>query len=271
MQPDSTARRPGRLATGLLCTCLTALAATGCGAGSSDPHEPRPSATGERISLPGEASSPIQTVVPVTLTPAPRPTGPLPPDAGCVTAACHAALSRARYVHGAVSPGDCFVCHEPDEGGHVYPLLRPGNDGCTFCHAVTGNRTHQHAANDAPGCTACHRPHTSNTKFLLTAPTVEMLCAQCHVAEHKPHAHGPFAAGECLACHQPHESNHEMLLRGGNGADHCFLCHTETSHALADAPYVHAPATERCTDCHDPHAADHEHALKRPIEQLCFS
>jgi predicted CXXCH cytochrome family protein len=272
VQPDSTARRPGRLTSHVLCACLTALAATGCGAGSSDSGGQPPSGTAEPVAASGAVQGPSPAdVAPVALTPAPRPTGPLPPDAGCVTAECHAPLSTARYVHGAVSPGDCFVCHEPDEGGHVYPLSRPGNDGCTFCHAVTGNRTHGHAANDAPGCTACHRPHTSDTKFLLTAPTVEMLCAQCHVAEHKPHAHGPFAAGECLACHQPHESNFEKLLRGGEGPDHCAMCHAETALALANAPFRHEPAVTGCTGCHDPHASDYRHTLRHSTEQICFS
>jgi predicted CXXCH cytochrome family protein len=268
----TASQRQSVFVAALLYTGLTVLTVTGCGAGGTDHDNAGSSASAEPISEPLKSDGPIQAaVVPVALTPAPRPTGPLPPDAGCVTAECHATISAARFVHGAVSPGDCTICHEPDQGGHVYPLTRPGNAGCTFCHAVTGNRIHQHAANEAPGCTACHQPHTSNAKFLLTAPTVELLCAQCHVTERQTHAHGPFAAGECLACHRPHESNHEKLLRGGDGPDHCALCHAETALALANAPFVHEPAAEGCTGCHDPHASEFGHALRQPIDQTCFA
>ncbi|MHC4767177.1 MAG: cytochrome c3 family protein [Planctomycetota bacterium] len=255
-----------------LCTVLAVGAISGCGASGTDHNDADPPASSEPISEPLNSDGPNQAVVvPVAMTPAPRPTGPLPPDAGCVTAECHATVSTARFVHGAVSPGDCTVCHEPDQGGHVYPLTRPGNAGCTFCHAVTENRIHQHAAIDAPGCTACHRPHTSDTKFLLTAPTVELLCAQCHITERRTKPHGPFAAGECLACHRPHESNHEKLLRAGSGPDHCSMCHAETALALANAPFVHEPAAESCTGCHDPHASEYGGALRQPIDETCFA
>jgi predicted CXXCH cytochrome family protein len=268
----TASQRQSDFAAAFLCTGLTVLAVTGCGAGGTDHNDAGPSASAEPVPEALNSDGPNQAgVVPVAMTPAPRPTGPLTPDAGCVTAECHATLSTARYVHGAVSPGDCTVCHEPDLGGHVYPLTRPGNEGCTFCHAVNGNRIHQHAAMDAPGCTACHQPHTSDTKFLLTAPTVELLCARCHVTERRTHPHGPFAAGECLACHRPHESNHEKLLRAGSGPDHCSMCHAETALALANAPFVHEPAVEACTGCHDPHASEYGHALKQPIDETCFS
>ncbi|MHC4107206.1 MAG: cytochrome c3 family protein [Planctomycetota bacterium] len=259
----------------MLRLCLAALAAAGCGHDGSEParelapapaESTVPAADGDLSADPGP-----MTVVAAILTPAPRPTGPLPADAGCITSACHTAYLAARYIHGAVSTGDCTVCHEADQGDHTYPLKRDGNEGCTFCHATTGNRMFQHAATEAPHCTACHQPHVSDTKFLLTAPTVQALCFQCHIAEPKAYPHGPFASGECIACHQAHESNNERLLRGGEGPAHCALCHAETMSALANAPHVHAPAAEGCTTCHDPHTSDFEHALKQSIEQTCFS
>jgi predicted CXXCH cytochrome family protein len=277
-QCDFPARPTRRRAVGLpgaeAAIAIAFIIVGGCGGGSTGDHEPAAN-TAEVTAHSGGSGEPAGPhqggVLPIALSPAPRPTGPLPPGAGCVTAECHATLSTARYVHGAVSAGACTTCHEPDAGGHVYPLTRPGNAGCTFCHDVSGSRIHQHEALDAPGCTACHDPHISRTKFLLTAPTVELLCAQCHVTERRTHPHGPFAAGECLACHRPHESNHENLLRAGGGPDHCAMCHAETTLALANAPFVHDPASESCTICHDPHASDFAYALKRPIDETCFS
>jgi predicted CXXCH cytochrome family protein len=202
--------------------------------------------------------------------PAPRPTGPLPEGAGCITEACHAPFERAPHIHGAVAAGDCGVCHLPDQGNHTYPLAREGNDTCTFCHATGGHRAYQHAAMEI-GCTTCHQPHVSDVKFLLTAPNVREVCLQCHLPDDDPYPHGPFADGECTACHRPHESDYRKLLRGGEGNEHCFTCHAEMAHALDTAPHIHDPALGACVDCHDPHASAHEYALWDSIEETCYA
>ncbi len=226
-------------------------------------------------SKPGDEEQPpaveTQAAPAVQIEPAPRPIGPLAEGVSCMTAECHASYAAAPFSHVAVNASDCFVCHEQDVGGHVYPLKREGSELCTDCHAVSGKRSHQHDALQAPGCIACHDPHVGQTQFLLTAASTRELCLGCHVMPQGEHPHGPYAAGECTACHEPHESNFDHLLRGGEGAEHCFMCHEETRLALDRAPHVHAPAQQACTNCHDPHTSDAPHALQMPLDELCFS
>ncbi|MHC4413753.1 MAG: cytochrome c3 family protein [Planctomycetota bacterium] len=256
------------LAAGLCLVLLAAAAGCENDVSAGDPNGL--DTTGESTIRPA-AGQPADPNSAPAMKPAPRPTGPLPPEAGCITAECHAAMATARYVHGAISFGDCTVCHQEDRGDHTYPLKRQGNASCTFCHASRGNRLHEHAAMEAPGCIACHRPHVSDTKFLLTARSVEALCVTCHVTDQRARGHEPFATGECTTCHLPHESDYEHLLRGGDGPDHCYMCHAETKYVLLNATHVHAPAGADCTICHSPHASEHEHALRQSIEQTCFS
>jgi predicted CXXCH cytochrome family protein len=258
----SRRRRPAR---STLPALLALLAAGGCEHATPGDETADPTIPVETVAI--ETSPPPP---PAATPPAPRPREPVDPAAGCVTAECHASFESARRVHGAVSTGDCFVCHGPEEPTHVFPLLRPGPEGCTFCHSVRGNHRYEHAANEV-GCTACHDPHVSDTKFLLPTDSVESLCATCHVTERLAVNHAPFAEGECLACHEPHESNHAGLLRGGEGPEHCFMCHAETRHVMQNASFLHAPAAEGCTSCHSPHATDHEHVLHESIEQTCFA
>ncbi len=246
--------------------CLFLLAAVTAGCGGGDPPRGEGAGSVEEPIAIGEPS-----VTTIAARPAPRPTGPLAPGAGCITAECHAGYATARQVHFAIGDGECVLCHEPDQGDHTFPLTRPGNTTCTFCHAVAGNLFYQHAAVEVQGCTACHDPHASDSKFLLTSPSMEILCYGCHVKFLGANRHGPFAAGECSACHRAHESSFASLLRGGDGPDHCFMCHAETRLAIDNATYVHEPAGDGCTVCHDPHASDYEYALRQPIEKTCFT
>ena len=249
-----------------LCT-FALLLMSGCGGGESDNTG---SGTAEGTA-PGEREI-ARTVPeePTPVPPAPKPTGPLPPEAGCVTAECHATLATARQIHGAVSTGDCTVCHEQDSGGHIYPLKRQGEETCTFCHAVSGTRMHQHAAMEVGECTICHDPHVSDVKFLLTAESVQAVCEQCHYTDKLAHGHEPYLAGECTTCHEPHESNFSRLLRGGEGPAHCYMCHVETEQAITNASHVHEPTAD-CISCHSPHASDYLHSLHRPADETCFS
>ncbi|MDY7107329.1 MAG: cytochrome c3 family protein [Planctomycetota bacterium] len=254
-----------RVTAAALCA-VAFLIAGGCGNGASADDADGGDAGASANARGGEANPAIGAAA--LTQPAPRPTGPLPEGAACITDACHALFERAPHIHGAVAAGDCGVCHEPDQGGHIYPLRREGNRTCTFCHATGGHRMHRHAALEI-GCAACHKPHVSEVKFLLTEPTVRGVCLQCHLPDDDPFPHGPFADGECTACHRPHESDHQKLLRGGEGNEHCFTCHAEMAHALETAPYVHDPAFGPCVDCHDPHASAHEYALWDSIEGTC--
>lgn len=219
-----------------------------------------------------DAPRPATTApAPKAVTPAPKPTGPLAANTTCVTTACHTRYQQSAMVHQPVAVGACFTCHQPDEGGHHYPLARTGNATCTFCHAVAGTKVVQHQVITQQGCTACHDPHAARTKFLLLADSVGATCAKCHVTPMKKHAHEPFAAGQCTVCHQPHQSEYAGLLRNGTGSNHCFSCHADKQKALAELPHVHKASLENCTNCHGPHATDFPHQLKKSANDTCLT
>jgi predicted CXXCH cytochrome family protein len=232
----------------------------GCGGGNDDPTPPDPDRHASNTN-----DAPVVTPVAVK-----KPTQPLEPGASCITEACHAYMGSASSIHPQIELDDCTVCHEPDQGGHVYPLREPGSALCMQCHSVTGNAVYQHMGSMGADCTACHEPHASNTAFQLRAMSVRDLCNTCHVQAGAAVEHEPFAAGACMSCHEPHESNHAGLLRGGEGPAHCFMCHEETRKAIDEAPFVHEPMRDRCSTCHDPHATDNAHLLHQRIEKNCF-
>ncbi|MHC5113341.1 MAG: cytochrome c3 family protein [Planctomycetota bacterium] len=207
-----------------------------------------------------------------SLPPAPRPIEPLPPDASCTTTECHATFETSRSVHGVLRTGRrCLNCHEPDQGGHVYPVRRPGNAGCVFCHeTMIEQRIHQHGATEV-ACLACHDPHASDHRSLVRTDSIATLCAQCHPAEGHSVAHAPVANGECVSCHDPHESDFPALLRGGAGNEHCARCHETVLDGLAAAEFVHPPARQDCLACHQAHGSEHPHLLNESIEDACFA
>jgi predicted CXXCH cytochrome family protein len=261
LPPEPVAARPPISIGTWTLVVLAAAALAGCG-------EPEPEA--DHAPAVNVLAQPAARAV--VEPPAPRPTEPLAPGTSCVSGGCHSTFATAPFVHGVVrSSPSCSVCHEDDQGGHVYPVRRPGSAGCTFCHdTVIGQRVHQHAATDVD-CLTCHDPHTSEHRSLLLADSTASLCATCHPAGAASVPHAPFASGECAACHEPHESDFPGLLRGGEGPAHCDLCHEATSDAIDEAQWVHEPARQDCLICHQPHGSDHRGALAQPIEQNCFS
>jgi predicted CXXCH cytochrome family protein len=270
----ASARRSWGSLVLIACSLLLICAAIGC-------HKDERTGDASNPSTKPDAASPehydpdvarqIKTVTFVpAATPAPKPTGPLPVNTSCVTAACHAKLATAKQIHSPVAAAACDACHGADVGGHKYPLKRTGNATCTFCHAVAGTMTVQHKALDQ-GCVTCHSPHASNTKFLLKTDTIEQLCATCHNVPLKQFAHEPFAKGQCTICHQPHQAQNAMLLRNGEGSRSCFACHADTEERMALATSVHKPAAQNCMNCHSPHATEFPHQLKKPLDQSCFS
>lgn len=202
--------------------------------------------------------------------PAPRPDEPLPYEAACITPECHASFRTRAHPHGPVGNDDCQICHEPDVGGHVYPLTREGDDLCLYCHSASARHTHTHAALESVGCIGCHDPHASSTNYLLKAASVQALCLQCHTMPEGLYTHGPVEAGECVACHAPHGADNARLLRGGEGPGHCFQCHTEIERQMAAADHGHEPAAADCLTCHQPHAADHQPLLKTAVADGCM-
>lgn len=243
----------------LIATGLIAMTLLGCGRESPTPPE-------AEHAVPVVATQPATTPVA-----APKPTGPLPPDASCITSTCHADYTAMARVHGPVTAGACDACHQPDQGMHVYPLKRSGNALCTYCHPVAGTQTHQHPAVERDGCLACHNPHASRTDYLLTADNTEQLCNRCHVMDHERHDHEPFAKGECTACHQPHQADNPRLLRGGDVPNHCMLCHKNVGDAMAKASLKHPPAVDGCLNCHQPHGAAEPKLLAKPLRDGCLA
>ncbi|OQB81826.1 MAG: cytochrome c nitrite reductase pentaheme subunit [Planctomycetes bacterium ADurb.Bin126] len=248
---------------------MAALLSGGC-----DRRKPpaRPAAATAPGAVPDQYLAPAApaTTQPLIKPQAPRPAGPLPEGAACVTPECHARLSVARQIHQPVAAGACDACHQHDTGGHRYPLKRSAQTLCTFCHAVDATALHRHAALEE-GCTVCHNPHVSTAKYLLKRDTVEQVCTLCHLVPLKKFAHGPVVQGECTLCHQPHQSDHAMLLRGGEGRTFCYQCHQDVHQAVETASNVHKPLREGpCSACHDAHTSDQPRLLSRPLNPQCL-
>jgi len=207
----------------------------------------------------------------IVAIPDPKPTGQLEDDVSCVTSKCHATFATATRIHGPVAMNNCLACHEGDQGAHIYPLKRLGDETCTFCHTVTGTAAHEHQAIANNGCVTCHDPHASNSKFLLTADNVEQLCQRCHNIPWQKHVHQPFASGQCSLCHQPHESNFKSLLRGNDEPEQCFGCHADMKAVMVSSLKVHKPAAEKCSTCHNPHTSEFPFELHATINDTCLS
>jgi predicted CXXCH cytochrome family protein len=252
------------IAVAVMAVGLSALAC--CERAPSDSEDSSASANEDHA-----RASPGQPVRFVAAEPAPRPTDPLPPDASCVTAACHAGFAVAEQVHSPVGLGRCEACHQPDTGNHTFPLKRPGNQTCTFCHDLNETGTHIHEPMEEEfGCIVCHDPHAAPGKFLLPSNRVSQLCADCHELPLKRFVHNPVAEGHCTLCHQPHRADNALLLRGGRGVDHCVTCHGDMIGRLAEATYRHTP-TSNCSGCHDAHTSSHAYLLEQTVRDNCAS
>jgi predicted CXXCH cytochrome family protein len=252
-----------------LCAVALLWLIVGCDRGTEEPARPTTEPTGKSTEHYDDIAKVKRVSFPV-VPQAPKPTAPLPKNASCVTAECHADYTRAPQIHSPVAQFACDACHDADTGGHKYPLKRDASQTCTFCHAVSGTQSHQHKALEQ-GCISCHEPHTSKTKFLLKADNVEQLCSRCHNVPLKKFAHEPFLKGECTLCHSPHQSENAKLLRGGEGSAECFTCHEGLKTVMASATHVHQPAMKDCNSCHDPHSTDNIKQLRAPIEQNCYN
>jgi len=207
----------------------------------------------------GHANPPvavIEEVPPGPVEPAPRPTSPVAFSEGCVTAACHAGLPEANDVHRPVAEDHCEVCHAPDTGGHVYPVLGDSSAMCGSCHSTGGGRTVRHEAMSEGGCLACHDPHGSTGEFLLAGGTELQTGTACHPATRGAHVHEPYRADGCGVCHDPHGSDVPRLLRAGGGDALCAGCHVETVAAMEGRERSHLEIEGSCLACHAPHATE---------------
>jgi predicted CXXCH cytochrome family protein len=182
---------------------------------------------------------------------------------GCVSAACHATLLKAKNVHPAAE--SCESCHEsvatphPQKGTKTFKLTEEPPALCFACHGDIQDllkKKDVHPAMDA-GCTACHDPHGAAYPKLL-AEEGSKLCFQCHDAigskvEKGPTVHAAVKEGKgCINCHDAHGADGAHLLPGPQEAT-CLGCHRTV--VTKNMTVRHGPIQQgQCTPCHDPHA-----------------
>ncbi|USN99275.1 MAG: cytochrome c3 family protein [Phycisphaeraceae bacterium] len=202
--------------------------------------------------------------------PAPRPATVVTFAQGCATSECHASFRPGPGVHGPVAEGACDACHEPDTGGHVFPVPGRTQENCTECHEVGATYEYQHTAMADDGCLACHDPHVSSAPGLLTRGTIEATCGECHPTTGGAVRHQPYAAGECISCHDQHAEDNPMLLHAGGGGNLCGLCHGEAVELMRGAGPSHGELAEGCAQCHSAHASNWPGLLNEDSADQCL-
>jgi len=205
------------------------------------------------------------------LPPAARPTRVITFSEGCMTAECHTNRLNAPVAHQSVQQGSCNECHQPDAGGHVFPLIGSKSDLCGKCHQIGANHPVQHKAMTDDGCLACHGPHGGNTFALLVDKSSKQTCANCHTPATGPVPHEPYANDRCEVCHDVHGSSTRQLLTAGNVSDSCRPCHNSEVQSLESKVYSHREVKGGCVGCHSPHAADVKGLLSAPVKDSCMA
>ena len=181
--------------------------------------------------------------------------GAAPVDEPCRK--CHAALSKGKSVHPALSLG-CDSCHAAllatevphrTPKGVVKGLFATEPKLCYRCHAKAPFEKKVVHPALGMGCTVCHNPHASDTASLLTAP-VGKLCVTCHEDQASgKHVLASISPGDdhplrgktnplspkqelsCISCHNPHASDQQRLFvkNAAGPANLCRLCHKKIS------------------------------------------
>jgi predicted CXXCH cytochrome family protein len=192
------------------------------------------------------------------------------PAPSCQSAGCHAAIGKAKWVHGPVGIGACEVCHvvgPNDRPGkkHDLKLAAAGAALCFSCHQekeAMRKEAFVHGPVAAEECTPCHDPHQSEHKFQLKRAGAD-LCFSCHSRDMiaKQNVHGPVKGGNCGACHVPHGSRNKFLL-AKERPGLCTDCHAKIGDLIKNSKNVHGPVQEGdCNACHDAHASDNPRRL----------
>lgn len=212
--------------------------------------------------LPSPPAQPVE--------PAPRPVEVVSFAQGCTTPECHASYAEYPRIHAPVAQHACDSCHQPDTGGHVYPIAPGGNEVCLACHDLGPTGRVQHLALTEDGCLACHSPHASNQPALLVGDAMAETCGGCHTMSAGRFRHEPYDDGLCIACHEPHSGENRLLLRGADDADHCGLCHASTVVEMAGSPHGHDRIDGACLNCHAAHASDYSGLLTSHSGDQCL-
>ncbi|MCK4509290.1 MAG: hypothetical protein KAU27_12140, partial [Desulfuromonadales bacterium] len=154
---------------------------------------------------------------------------------------------EAKYVHGPVSAGSCYMCHGTHGSDNQAMLILPGNGTCVACHfgikKINDNAVSQHDPVANGNCWDCHAPHVSNYKPYLKAfypkgfyvPYEDenfALCFNCHSKDaflfartseatafrnrdqnlHFFHVNRSEKGRVCKSCHGVHGGDQEKLL-----------------------------------------------------------
>ena len=207
---------------------------------------------------------------------------------------CHAPLTQAAVVHGALQKHDCGACHRavPTEAGKCrsrtaskWALIRTEPELCYGCHARKDQSKSIHTVIRQGSCLSCHAPHSSNFPGLITQPR-ERICFECHEPDTlslKPVKHAPVQEGRCLDCHDAHGGNLPSNVKAESGTAFCLKCHDAKARQGKGTPgpayridlgrkVVHAAFKRTdCLGCHDGgHGSDHLKLLKKNPVDLCY-
>lgn len=193
------------------------------------------------------------------------------PKKSCVSAECHLAVKKYRYLHRPVSSDQCVACHEPIQAqGHKFVLVDEGKALCTNCHASLPAQKVTHKPVVKGACLSCHDPHGSEISGLVRESPISKVCKDCHKLRlTKKYVHGSVR-GKCTECHQSHGSKAKNLLEV-SGFQGCLHCHKTFKAILKrKKEHIHSVAKKDCRTCHHIHQSNLPDLLTRDAPKLCF-
>ena len=158
---------------------------------------------------------------------------------------------EAKYVHGPVSAGSCYFCHESHGSDNQAMLTLPGNGTCVACHAeikkISDTAVSQHEPVANGNCWDCHAPHVSNYKPYLKAFYPEEF--------YVPYENENFAL--CFNCHDKNAFLYERTSEA-----------TEFRNRDQNLHYFHVNRSDKgrvCKSCHGVHGGDQEKLLMSSV------
>lgn len=174
----------------------------------------------------------------------------------CLSAGCHADMTKFKSVHSPIEQEDCAACHEEgeDKANHKFRITDTPPALCFECHDEEDFEDPQDAGS----------------------------------------RHGPVTQGQCLDCHDPHASAHGHVLVESYADDYyvpvehsdryqlCFECHdselmeepqtdedTQFRNGETNLHYLHVNREIKgrsCRMCHLPHASAQRRLIRSVVE-----
>ncbi len=198
------------------------------------------------------------------------------PTKSCVSAECHPAVIKHKYLHGPLQIGQCTVCHLPLPGtDHKFKIVATEANLCLQCHKRVDTKGYMLHDPVAKGkCLGCHDPHGSEEKYQVRKTPASLLCNECHNKKPvitKKYVHKPAARGDCLACHRPHGNKAKNLL-DATGSKLCLQqCHEKMRPVIVGGREQKLHLTgEDCSKCHRSHDSSIPGLLTRSPRELCL-